>query len=141
MLGFSLRSFSNRGSKYAVTPFCDVKSCFCDIFSSSKLPIDDGIGSAIQIDGVAYFEATIIIDDTPTWLRSGLNADVDIKIQALEEVNKLPKRFVYNENDKDLVKVKQNGELTEMEVNVLFVGNDGYTAIEGLAPGTVVIAP
>ena len=41
---------------------------------------------ATEIDGVAYYEAIISLDKTPTWMRSGLNADIDIIIIGTSDI-------------------------------------------------------
>jgi RND family efflux transporter MFP subunit len=97
---------------------------------------------AIKIDGVAYFEATVTLDETPAWIRSGLNADVDILIEKKENVLRIPKRFlIYNEGGTYSV-IRPNGtETATTTVSLVFTGNDGFVAITGLNQGDVVIAP
>ena len=83
-------------------------------------------------------------EEPPTWLRSGLNADVDILVRKTEDALRLPKRFVtIDEGRASVVLVKENGSktLVEKEVEIVFTGNDGYLAIEGLPEGTIVAAP
>jgi len=99
---------------------------------------------ATEIDGVAYFEATLQFESVPDWLRSGLNADVDIVVNKIENTLRLPKRFVSIENNRATVLVLKDADkkiLTEKEVEIVFTGNDGFLAIEGLEIGTVVVAP
>lgn len=100
---------------------------------------------AVEIDGVAYFEATMVFENSPEWLRSGLNADVDIIVDQLENVLRLPKRFVTIEEDQAFVllpnEFNPKAEPTKREVDVLFDGNDGYIAIDGLSEGMTVVAP
>ena len=99
---------------------------------------------ATEIDGVAYFEATMQFDVVPDWLRSGLNADVDIVIAKKENVLRIPKRFVTTTEGRTSVLILNTNDkktLTEKEVDVIFTGNDGYLAIEGIEEGTTVVAP
>ena len=99
---------------------------------------------ATEIDGGAYSEATMQFEEPPTWLRSGLNADVDILVRKTEDALRLPKRFVtIDEGRASVLLVKENGSktLVEKEVEIVFTGNDGYLAIEGLPEGTIVAAP
>ena len=96
-----------------------------------------------EIDGVAYYEALIALDEKPAWLRSGLNADIDIVINETEDsVLRVPKRFVYETKDGFEV-IKQTGEesYASTTVEVEMEGNDGYYAITGLNAGDVVVAP
>lgn len=97
---------------------------------------------ATQIDGVAYFETTIQLDQTPSWLRAGLNADIDIISQSKEQVLRLPKRFVVTlEDGKQAVLIPQGNKTATTTVEVIFVGNDSYLEVAGLTEGTVVVAP
>jgi len=99
---------------------------------------------ATEIDGVAYFEATMQFEEVPDWLRSGLNADVDIVVDKKENVLRLPKRFVtVTEGQASVLVLKENSQktLVEKEVDIVFTGNDGYLAIDGISEGTIVVAP
>lgn len=97
--------------------------------------------SATMIDGVAYFETEIVFTTPPAWLRSGLNADVDIYTESRENVSRLPKRFVESRNGQYFVWQKDGRELSSTTISVDFVGNDGFYAISGLPSGTEVVAP
>jgi HlyD family secretion protein len=96
---------------------------------------------ATEIDGVAYFKTVIKLNENPTWIKSGLNADIDIIIEKSENVLRLPKRFVANESGKRSVLVQTDETLSSKEVVVLFEGNDGFMEITGLNEGDVVVAP
>lgn len=96
---------------------------------------------ATEIDGVAYFETTIELDNIPDWIRSGLNADVDIIINNTDKTLRLPKRFVQINGNKASAILLRNGKQEEVPVDILFTGNDGYVAISGLKEGEVVVAP
>ena len=97
---------------------------------------------ATLIDGVAYFEAIIALDTTPSWVRSGLNADVEIFIKKQEGVLRIPKRFIFeNTLGVSQVYVDDNNKKTPQDVTVLFSGNDGFVAVSGIEEGTLIIAP
>jgi HlyD family secretion protein len=97
---------------------------------------------AIKIDGVAYFEATITLDETPLWIRSGLNADVDILIDKRADVLRIPKRFLIPNGDGTYSVLTPEGtETATTTVSLVFNGNDGFVAITGLNEGDTVIAP
>ncbi len=97
---------------------------------------------ATQIDGVAYFETIIELAETPSWLRSGLNADIDIIIKSKDNVLRIPKRFVTTLTDGSQVVLKLvEGQTATSSVEVLFTGNDGFMEVGGLNEGDVVIAP
>ncbi len=97
---------------------------------------------ATQIDGVAYFETTIKLDEIPSWLRAGLNADIDIIAKSKEQVLRLPKRFVFTQPDgKSAVLIPQGNKTATTTVEVIFVGNDSFLEVSGLSEGTTVVAP
>lgn len=97
---------------------------------------------AKQLDGVAYFEIIIEIDSSPSWLRAGLNADIDIVVNKKENVLRLPKRFVTTSGDgSSVVLVANNRSVATTTVEVLFTGNDSFLEVQGLEEGTVVVAP
>lgn len=97
---------------------------------------------AKQIDGVAYFEITVSLATYPTWIRAGLNADIDIITQSKEKVLRLPKRFVVTLADgSKAVLIPQSNRTATTSIEVLFTGNDSFLEIAGLPEGTVVVAP
>jgi multidrug efflux pump subunit AcrA (membrane-fusion protein) len=97
---------------------------------------------AVMIDGVAYFEATITLDTIPTWLRSGLNADVDIVTSKKEDVLRIPKRFLVTGADgTKSVYTPDGNKRATTTIEVVTLGNEGYAEIRGLQEGQIVIAP
>lgn len=92
---------------------------------------------ATEIDGVAYFEATIVLEENPDWLRSGLNADIEIFVDKKTDTLRLPTRFIINEAGRNFVLVGAE----KKEIKILFTGNDGYVSITGLNEGDTVVAP
>ncbi len=96
---------------------------------------------ATEIDGVAYFEAKLRFDTPPTWLRGGLNADVNIITERKSDVLRIPKRFLIEENGSYSVLLPQGDTTSKTPINVGFIGNDGFVEITGLSEGTSVIAP
>lgn len=100
--------------------------------------------NATEIDGVAYFEAKLVLDNPPSWLRSGLNADVDIITAAATDVLRVPKRFITTDtagNSTVLVQTDPDLPLVETPITISFTGNDGYVAIAGVAAHTIIAAP
>jgi len=97
---------------------------------------------AIIIDGVAYFEATIELDEMPSWIKSGLNADVDIIVDKRDAVLRIPKRFLIESTDNLYsVRVQSGNAYATTSVTPSFMGNDGFVEITGLNEGDTVIAP
>lgn len=96
---------------------------------------------AKEIDGVSYFEATLVLDTDVPWMRGGLNADIDILIEVRESVTRLPKRYVTEENGVATVRIPHKDKAVSIPVEIVFSGNDGFVEIKGLPEGTTVIAP
>jgi RND family efflux transporter MFP subunit len=93
-----------------------------------------------EIDGVAYYEAIITMNQQPIWIRSGLNADIDIIIKEEIDVMRLPKRFV-TLGDEAVVLIYTGDSKASTTIKIIMEGNDGYVAITGLKEGDTVVAP
>tara|TARA_B100002051_G_scaffold276684_2_gene326873 strand:+ start:1603 stop:3108 length:1506 start_codon:yes stop_codon:yes gene_type:complete len=96
---------------------------------------------ATEIDGVAYYEADIELDETPAWIRSGLNADIEIEVSATENTTRIPKRFITKTDSGYEVLVSNNGRTASSTIEILLEGDDGYVAITGLNRGDTIVAP
>lgn len=96
---------------------------------------------ATEIDGVAYFEAQLLFENPPSWLRAGLNADIDIVTRREMEALRIPKRFLLDTDSGHVVYVPEGRDLREIPITVTFLGNDGFAAITGLNEGDVVVSP
>ena len=94
-----------------------------------------------EIDGVAYYEIIISLDETPSWIRSGLNADIDIIIISTDNSLRIPTRFVTEANGGYFVTVKNGDLLSTTSVSVILDGNDGFSAITGLNANDILVAP
>lgn len=93
------------------------------------------------IDGVAYFDATIELSETPSWIRAGLNADVDITLRTETDVLRIPERYLMRTPDGVTVHKLIGREITPIKVTVDFIGNDGFAVITGLTAGDTIVAP
>jgi HlyD family secretion protein len=97
---------------------------------------------ATVIDGVAYYEATILFTAIPSWMREGLNADIDIIVSQATDGLRVPKRFVTKTISGGYeVLLKQNDTIATTTVEVTFEGNDGFVVITGLTEGDTLVAP
>ena len=96
-----------------------------------------------EIDGVSYFEITLILDTTPSWLRSGLNADIDIITEFTENVLRIPKRYLTENADGTFIRVLQDSNIATSTVTKEYEGNDGWVGISGagVTEGTVIVTP
>lgn len=97
---------------------------------------------ATEIDGVAYFETKIALTEAPTWLRAGLNADVDIIIATGSDVPTLPQRFIEQTPDGTFVTIlTDEPALSRQPVETGLRGTDGLVEVTNLELGTTVVAP
>jgi len=96
---------------------------------------------ATEIDGVAYYKAYIEPDSNPDWMRSGLNADIDIIISKTENTLRIPKRFITEQGGTYTVRQQTGDIIATTTVEVTLTGNDGFVAITGLKEGDTVVAP
>ena len=94
-----------------------------------------------EIDGVAYYEALITFDTVPPWMRSGLNADIEIIVGEAVDVLKVPKRFVIDSTEGPVVHTLNGTIVASSTIEILFTGNDGYVAVTGLKNGDTIVAP
>jgi HlyD family secretion protein len=97
--------------------------------------------NATTIDGVAYFEARITLEKPPVWMRSGLNADVEIVVAEATDVLRIPKRFLTSDGGSPAVRAIIGTEVATTTVVVELEGNDGYVAISGVREGDTLVAP
>lgn len=97
---------------------------------------------ATEIDGVAYYEATLTFPQNPTWFRSGLNADIDIIVEKRENVSRLPRRYISETNGTYFVTIPNGeNETATSSIEVGVIGNDGFVEVIGLSAGDTVLAP
>lgn len=94
-----------------------------------------------EIDGVSYYEVKLLLSSTPTWLRAGLNADVDIVIASRESVLRVPRRFVRQDTAEYTVQLLTGTTVATSSVLIDMMGNDGFAAVTGLKVGDVIVAP
>lgn len=96
---------------------------------------------ATEIDGVSYYEAIVSLSEVPDWIRSGLNADIDIIITEVTDTLRVPKRFITETDGVFTVQVQSGQTIATTTIDVLLEGNDGFVALTGITSGTTVVAP
>lgn len=97
--------------------------------------------NSIDVDGVAYYEATLMLQNTPDWIRVGLNADVRVIMNQKKGVLVLPERFLISDGVSTSVLIKDGTGVTRTPVDVGLIGNNGYVEILNLSEGVTVILP
>ncbi len=98
--------------------------------------------TAVFINGVAFFEVRITLDEMPPWLRDGLNADVDIiTAEAQEDIVRVPSRAIAFTDNLPFVTIITGQERRQHTVEIVLTGNDGFTALTGITPGSLVLLP
>jgi hypothetical protein len=96
---------------------------------------------ATEIDGVAYYEAIVGIPTVPVWMRSGLNADIDITINETVNSLRVANRFITESGGVYTVITKNGEQMATTTIDITLAGNDGYTAITGVKEGDILVAP
>lgn len=96
---------------------------------------------ATEIDGVSYYEATIVPSSVPSWMRDGLNADVNIIFSEVTNSLKIPSRFLISSDSGFSVLKKSDAAIATTTIDVTLRGNDGFVAITGLTEGDTLVAP
>jgi len=96
---------------------------------------------ATEIDGVAYYEAIITMEQTPVWLRSGLNADIDIIVAQATDTQRVPARYVTTDDTGSSVLTRRGDLVATTTVDIVLQGNDGFVAVTGLNDNEVIVSP
>lgn len=94
-----------------------------------------------QINGVAYFEIKLMLNEQPEWVRSGFNADIDIIAEEQTGVLIVPNRYLATKDGQSTVSVLANKTITVTPITLIMRGTDGQAAISGIAEGTIVTTP
>lgn len=94
-----------------------------------------------EVGGVAYYDAVIVLKDSPIWLREGLNADITIQTEKKKNVATLPRRFIKVNDGNSEVEVLKNGQITATLIKTGFISTNNQVEILNLPVGTEVVLP
>ncbi len=94
-----------------------------------------------DVGGVSYYETKITLTDYPSWIREGLNSDVEIQSQSIKHVPTIPKRFLKTTDSGTFVLIQTPTGIVETVVTPGLIGTNGLVAVTNLTPGAVVILP
>lgn len=89
------------------------------------------------ISGIPYYETLIALDTTPVWLRSGMQADIEIIIEELTDVVRVPRLYLVD----GAVHIKRGDQIEKVQPTIRLVGSDGFVAVDGIAPGSELVLP
>lgn len=90
------------------------------------------------VDGVVNYKIKVTFEGDEN-MKSGLTANLKIKTAEKEGVLTVPQYAVIKKDDKTFVEKLDGKNVTEVEVKLGFVGNDGSVeVIEGLSEGDIV---
>ena len=107
------------------------------IFQGSLIKIDP---AETIIQGVVYYNAIVGFNEADERIKSGMTADVDIIAHTKENVLTVPQRSVLIKNGYKIVRILNNEEINEIEVEIGIRGSKGEIEIlSGLKEGDKVI--
>ncbi len=98
-----------------------------------------------EISGVVYYKTTILFDEITAEydVRSGMTANVDILTDIREGVLVVPRRAVYTQDGRSMVRVVKDierGEFEERDVTMGLIGDDGVVEVlSGLVEGDEIV--
>lgn len=91
------------------------------------------------IDGVVYYEVNISFLDTKEGIKPGMTADIVIETAKKENVLVVPKGAVQKKDGKSIVRVLEDGEIKEREIETGLEGDDSIEVISGLSKGEKIV--
>jgi HlyD family secretion protein len=92
------------------------------------------------IEGVVYYRIKILLEQIEEKVKSGMTADVTIETDKKENVLSVPQRAIIYKEDKRLVRILENKEIKEVEVETGLRGREGeIEIISGLSEEDEVI--
>ena len=92
------------------------------------------------IDGVVYYNVKVMLDEYPERVLPQMTVDVTIRTGEKEDVLILPERAIYRREGKRFVRVLENGEYVEREVEIGLRGERRMVEIvSGLKEGEKVL--
>ena len=108
-----------------------------DIFPGRVISIDP---AEKLIEGVVYYKVVIVFEETPEKVRSGMTADLIIKVNWRENVLVIPEDAIEKKNGQQIVKIFENGVVEEKEIKTGLLGSDDMIeVISGLEEGEQII--
>ncbi len=91
------------------------------------------------VEGVIFYETTIVFDNEDPRLRSGMTANLTVETNRRENVLRVPLRGLHDIGTKSTVNVLRNGQPVVVDVTVGLQNNTHAELLTGLAEGDEVI--
>ncbi|MDX9971178.1 MAG: efflux RND transporter periplasmic adaptor subunit [Candidatus Gracilibacteria bacterium] len=91
------------------------------------------------IDGVIYYEATVVLDSEDSRIKSGMTADMDILSAKKEKVISIPALSVEYDDKISYCFILENGQKVKREIKVGIEGNDYIEVLEGVKENEEII--
>ncbi len=91
------------------------------------------------IDGVIYYEATVVLDNEDPRIKSGMTADMDILSATKEGVIAIPALSVEYDERQTYCFVLENGQKVKRFIKTGIEGGDFIEVIEGIKEGDTII--
>lgn len=92
------------------------------------------------IEGVVTYELTVYLEGEVEAVRSGMSADITIYTEQIEDAIMVPNRTILTENFVKYVRVVENGEIRQREIEIGIRGDDGKTQVlSGVSEGEEVV--
>ena len=108
-----------------------------DIFPGRVISIDP---AEKLIEGVVYYKVVIVFEEMPEKVRSGMTADLIIRVNWREKVLVIPEDAIEEKNGQQIVKIFENGVVEEKEIKTGLLGSDDMIeVISGLEEGEQII--
>jgi HlyD family secretion protein len=114
--------------------------------SIPAFPNDELIGRVVSINPaekivseVVYYEVTIDLLDQKEGMKPGMTADVVIEAAKKENVLRVPRGAVKNNNGNKVVKILKGNNVEERQVEVGLEGSDYVEIISGVSEGEEII--
>lgn len=107
------------------------------IFSGTLQNIDP---AQTEVDGVSVYRAKVLFNAVDERIRSGMTATVSIEKSRLDDVLKIPNRFIEKDADGEFVMKKVDDDSEKVHITTGQKGSDGSVEIKsGLSEGDIVI--
>lgn len=94
-----------------------------------------------NIGGVSYYETHIELQESPDWIREGLNADIEIVLNVKSAAVSIPQRYIIEENNEKWVLESVAAESVRKRVELGLVGSNDMVEISGIDVGAKLILP